>query len=346
LASPSFLQLQTTIMFATSKLAAFAAVLSLAAIPARAVDIPVVVGGTGVIAYTPNVVTANIGDTIIFTFKQKNHTVTQSSFAQPCAPLAGGFDSGFVPIEASATTFGTTASYVVNDTKPVWVYCKQAGHCQQGMVFAVNPGPGQFATFQATANGTATATGSTSSPVISSPSSTTTASSSTTTSSDHVITVGGPNGLVYTPSNITANPGDTVTFQFLATNHTATQSSFAVPCGKLALTSTSGQVGFDSGFMPVSASTTTAPTFTIQVNDTKPIWVYCRQSGHCGKGMVFSVNAPSTGNTFAAFKAAAIAQNGTSSSSSPAGSGAIPRMSNTFSGLALAIAVAVVGLAL
>jgi len=331
-------------MFVSSKLAAFAAVLSLAAIPARAVDIPVVVGGTGVIAYTPNVVTANVGDTIIFTFKQKNHTVTQSSFAQPCSPLAGGFDSGFVPIDASATTFGTTATYVVNDTKPVWVYCKQAGHCQQGMVFAVNPGPGQFATFQATANGTATASSSTTSSAAST--TTTTASSSTTTSADHVVVVGGPNGLVYTPSNITANPGDTVTFQFMATNHTATQSSFAKPCGKLALTSTSGQVGFDSGFMPVGASTTTAPTYTIQVNDTKPIWVYCRQSGHCGKGMVFSVNAPSTGNTFAAFQAAAIAQNGTSSSSSTPGSGAIPRMSSTFSGLAVAIAVAVVGLAL
>jgi len=331
-------------MFTMSKLAAFAAVLSLAAIPARAVDIPVVVGGTGVIAYTPQFVTANLGDTIVFTFKQKNHTVTQSSFAQPCSPLAGGFDSGFVPVDAAATTFGTTATFVVNDTKPVWVYCRQAGHCQAGMVFAVNPGPGQFATFQGTANGTVSASSSSSSPVFSNPSSTTSASSSTSTSADHKVTVGGPNGLVYTPSNITANPGDTVTFQFMATNHTATQSSFAVPCGKLALTSTSGQVGFDSGFMPPGASST-PPTFTIQVNDTKPIWVYCRQSGHCGKGMVFSVNAPSTGNTFDAFKAAAMAQNGTSGGSGY-GSGAMPTMGNTLSGMAVAIAVAVVGLAL
>jgi len=337
-------------MFFSSKLAAFAAVLSLAAIPARSAEIPVVVGGTGIIAYSPQFVTANVGDTIVFTFKQKNHTVTQSSFAQPCSPLAGGFDSGFVPVAADATTFGTTATYVVNDTKPVWVYCKQAGHCQQGMVFAVNPGAGQFATFQATANGTLSSSFS-SSAVFATGTATATgtaasSTSTTTLSSDHVITVGGPNGLVYTPSNITANPGDTVTFQFMQTNHTATQSSFAVPCGKLALTSTSGQVGFDSGFMPVGASTTSFPTYTIQVNDTKPIWVYCRQSGHCGKGMVFSVNAPATGNTFAAFQAAAISQNGTSSTNST-GSSAALKMGSGVGSFAVAIAAAaVVGLAL
>ena len=37
---------------------------------------------------------ANPGDTVIFTFKQKNHTVTQSSLNTPCSPLASGFDSG------------------------------------------------------------------------------------------------------------------------------------------------------------------------------------------------------------------------------------------------------------
>jgi len=332
----------------TSKLAAFAAVLSLAAIPvARSADIQVVVGGTGVIAYTPSSVTANVGDTIIFTFKQKNHTVTQSSLNQPCSPLAGGFDSGFVPVADDATTFGTTATYVVNDTKPVWVYCKQTGHCQSGMVFAVNPGAGQLATFVANAKASSSSSGSTTTTTTTSAAQSSSTSTTPAKSNDHVITVGGPNGLVYTPSNITANPGDTVTFQFMQTNHTATQSSFAVPCGKLALTSTSGQVGFDSGFMPVGASTTSNfPTYTIQVNDTKPIWVYCRQSGHCGKGMVFSVNAPTTGNTFDAFKAAAMAQNGTSSTNSTGSSGALSMSASPMGSLAVAIAAAVVGFTL
>jgi hypothetical protein len=38
--------------------------------------------------------TAAQGDIVVFTFFPKNHTVTQSSFAQPCTPLDGGFDTG------------------------------------------------------------------------------------------------------------------------------------------------------------------------------------------------------------------------------------------------------------
>lgn len=55
------------------------------------------------------------------------------------------------------------------------------------------------------------------------------------------------------------------------------QSSFATPCRSLTSTSTSGQVGFDSGFMPVADGVTTFPTWNITVNDTTPIWAYCRQ---------------------------------------------------------------------
>lgn len=56
--------------------------------------------------------------------------------------------------------------------------------------------------------------------------------------------------------------------------------------------------------MPVSANATTFPTYTIQVNDTSPIWAYCRQIGHCGDGMVFAANAnESSANTFEAFEA-------------------------------------------
>ena len=31
---------------------------------------------------------------MLFTFKQKNHTVTQSTFGTPCKPFPNGFDSG------------------------------------------------------------------------------------------------------------------------------------------------------------------------------------------------------------------------------------------------------------
>ncbi|TVY55715.1 putative GPI-anchored cupredoxin [Lachnellula cervina] len=104
---------------------------------ASAATIKVSVGQNG-LTYTPNDITANAGDSVEFDFFPKNHTVTQSSFADPCHPLAGGFFSGFVPTKA--TTLGSTFTIVVKDTKPVWIYCSQTegDHCQKGMVAAIN----------------------------------------------------------------------------------------------------------------------------------------------------------------------------------------------------------------
>ncbi|KAJ7118741.1 hypothetical protein C8R44DRAFT_878298 [Mycena epipterygia] len=347
-------------MFSTSKFATFAAIscLSLAVIPiARSAVIEVTVGGTGIIAYTPNSVEANVGDIVQFVFKQKNHTITQSTLATPCSPMEGGFDSGFVPVAANETDF-PLAQLTVKDTNPIWVYCKQTGHCAQGMVFAVNPGD-KFAAFQAAATGNATApTASapasvTAAPTVSSPAS---ASSTSAVSTDHLVIVGGPAGNVYTPSNISASPGDTITFQFHEKNHTVTASSFQDPCRALSLTSTTGQLGFDSGFMAVSANATQFPTYTIQVNDTQPIWVYCKQTGHCGTGMVFSANAVESGpNNFAAFQAKAIQLNGTSSSASstpPSASGQTDASNGATilpvrsAGAMMALAALVVGFAL
>ena len=74
--------------------------------------------------------------------------------------------------------------------------------------------------------------------------------------------------------------------------------------------------------MPVAANASTFPTYTIQVNDTAPIWAYCRQTGHCGEGMVFAANVnESSPQTFEAFEASAQQLNGSSSSNSTASSG-------------------------
>jgi len=173
------------------------------------------------------------------------------------------------------------------------------------MVFAVNPGD-QFAAFQASAmssgNSSTTPPTSTSTSVASNPSS---------TGTNYRVIVGGTGVLAFQPDTVTAQPGDSVTFEFHVKNHTATQSTFASPC-----TSMSG--GFDSGFNPVGTDATTFPTYTVAVNNTTPVWVYCAQSGHCQQGMVFAINAPSTGNTFDAFRAKAMG-NTTSSSGSPSG---------------------------
>jgi plastocyanin len=137
----------------------------------------------------------------------------------------------------------------------------------------------------------------------------------------HIVTVGDNGTLTYSPSSIQAAPRDIVSFQFKSKNHTVSQSSFADPCRKLQFTSTTGQVGFDSGFLPVTADASAFPTWNITVNDTAPIWAYCRQGNHCGGGMVFAINAVENSNkSFSAFQALAKQINGTAASPSASAS--------------------------
>jgi plastocyanin len=50
----------------------------------------VTVGGSAGLVYSPECVFANIGDVVVFTYGTKNHTLTQSSFAEPCTEMSGG----------------------------------------------------------------------------------------------------------------------------------------------------------------------------------------------------------------------------------------------------------------
>jgi len=315
--------------------------LSLVALPFVSATVhDVQVGPGGQLVYSPQAIAAAVGDQVVFHFNPKNHTVTQSSFANPCGAKAGGFDSGFEPVMANSTQAQPTFTITVNDTQPIWVYCGQTGHCEKGMVFAVNCGgdgsANSFTNFQkaalaegAAANGSSygssygSTPASTSAPVAT-PSSTDTAAGAASTGGQvHTVIVGGSAGLVYTPSNITAQPGDIVTFEFHEKNHTATQSSFASPCDPL---NANGVTGFDSGFNPVASDATTFPTFNFSVTSTSPVWVYCRQGdgAHCHAGMVFAINAnESSPNTFEAFLNNAKTSGNTTSSSassSPTGS--------------------------
>ncbi|KDQ19389.1 hypothetical protein BOTBODRAFT_170493 [Botryobasidium botryosum FD-172 SS1] len=130
----------------------------------------------------------------------------------------------------------------------------------------------------------------------------------------HAVTVGAGGKLVYDPTNITAAAGDSIVFTFAGT-HTATESTFSNPCSPMS-----------NGF----AGTSSSSPFTIQVNDTNPIWVYCAVPGHCSAGMVFSVNAPTTGtNTYAAFKQIAMGGSPPSGSGSSTSSGASPSASSS-----------------
>lgn len=98
------------------------------------------------------------------------------------------------------------------------------------------------------------------------------------------------NSLTFSPDNIKVAAGSMVQFQFLAGNHTVTQSTFDEPCQPISMFS--NVTGFHSGYVPVAASANTGniPTYTIMVNNTTPIWVYCGQAKHCENGMSMVIN--------------------------------------------------------
>jgi len=139
----------------------------------------------------------------------------------------------------------------------------------------------------------------------------------------HVVSVSNSNGsLTYSPDNLVAAKGDMVQFQFFPANHTVTQSTFDEPCQPIS--EVSNVTGIYSGFMPVKAADTTIPTYTILINSTTPMWLYCSQASHCQKGMVMVINENTKANktrSLANFKigAAAAAKNLAPSSGSTEG---------------------------
>jgi plastocyanin len=125
---------------------------------------------------------------------------------------------------------------------------------------------------------------------------------------DHYVTVGGPGKLLYDPEALFASPGDVVHFTFKQKNHTATQGSFKDPCSPL-LDASNAPV-FDTGYKFVADSAVDGfEVVDYHVQDDKPVWIHCAQTGHCGKGMVFAINCGADGapNSFTNFKNSALA---------------------------------------
>lgn len=97
------------------------------------------VGKDGLV-FTPDTITANIGDQITFQFFPKNHSVVQSDFKNPCNPSEAGIFSGFIP--SADGPANETFAITVKDEKPVWLYCAAVvprSHCAAGMVAVINP---------------------------------------------------------------------------------------------------------------------------------------------------------------------------------------------------------------
>ncbi|KAI9783085.1 MAG: hypothetical protein M1839_004254 [Geoglossum umbratile] len=108
--------------------------------------------------------------------------------------------------------------------------------------------------------------------------------------------------LTFKPNNVDAKIGDIVELNFLAANHTLTQSEFLTPC--------TFNKQFDTGFNQFNPNSTDGlKVVRYEVKSEKPLWFYCKQpvGNHCGKGMVFGINA---GGKMDQFIKNAIAQNG------------------------------------
>lgn len=123
---------------------------------------------------------------------------------------------------------------------------------------------------------------------------------------DHAVTLG-QGGLLFTPNSITVKDGDTVTFSFLAKNHSVVQSTFAKPCER----QTTPNLGVDSGFQaipPAGLNGAPPPQWKITIsNASAPLWFFCGQTApanHCAAGMVFAINATPE-KSFEAFLATA-----------------------------------------
>ncbi|KAF1928675.1 uncharacterized protein M421DRAFT_5132 [Didymella exigua CBS 183.55] len=140
------------------------------AMTASAATMMVTVAANNKFQFTPNSVTAQPGDMVAFNFVAQNHSVASSTANNPCRPEQNAIFSDFQPIPGNpngspngAVTAaakgkgkgknkgrqaGNTPMFMVpiTDNAPIYIYCSQAQHCQQGMVMVINPPNGNAVT--------------------------------------------------------------------------------------------------------------------------------------------------------------------------------------------------------
>ncbi|CAI6292113.1 unnamed protein product [Periconia digitata] len=132
------------------------------AITASAATMMVTVGANNQFTFSPQSITAQPGDMVAFNFVTQNHSVASSTANRPCQPEKNAIFSDFQPVAAVASTNNNnnnkggrkgknnnkrqqaapnTPMFMVpiTDSNPMYIYCSQAQHCQQGMVMVINP---------------------------------------------------------------------------------------------------------------------------------------------------------------------------------------------------------------
>jgi hypothetical protein len=102
----------------------------------------------------PYIQPAGRGQRLHFDFRAVNHTLTESSFEQPCTKLMGAqFDTDFNNVNPGDVPDLRPFDLTLEDSRPRFFFCKQGSgslnsHCGKGMVFAVNVDSATFAQFE------------------------------------------------------------------------------------------------------------------------------------------------------------------------------------------------------
>lgn len=91
----------------------------------------------------------------------------------------------------------------------------------------------------------------------------------------HEVTIGP--GLSYSPDTVTAAQGDIVSFKF-GSGHNVVSGAFGSPCQP------DGNI--------YSGNANEGDVFSVTINGTDPIWIYCSVPHHCQSGMAMVINAP------------------------------------------------------
>ncbi|KAF6760211.1 hypothetical protein DFP72DRAFT_988455 [Ephemerocybe angulata] len=150
---------------------------------ALAKDVVITVGGNTTsdagAVFTPQSVTANQGDVVVFNFTQGNHTAIQALFASPCIPAhdvdttVNGFNSGFR--DAGNHSAITILRVPIDNNNTIWFY--DANTCAEGGIGGINVNESSWETLDGFARNAIRLNGS----EATSPTTTSTKTSQTTT---------------------------------------------------------------------------------------------------------------------------------------------------------------------